>query len=99
MSVYQIAQITIKDRAEYDLYAEKFLGVFEKFDGKILSVDWEPKVVAGQWNATRSVLLEFPTKTAWKAWISSPEYQKISEHRIAGADVNAILVQSLNHEE
>ena len=99
MSVYQIAQITIKNREEYDKYADKFLGVFEKFEGKILSVDWEPKVVAGEWNATRSVLLEFPTKAAWKAWITSPEYAEITSHRIAGADVNAILVKSLGHQE
>jgi len=99
MSVYQIAQITIKDRDEYTEYANKFFGVFEKFDGKILSADWSPKVVAGDWNATRSVLLEFPDKASWRAWITSPEYIEISKHRIAGADVNAILVKSLNHEE
>jgi len=94
MSVYQIAH-----RDEYNQYADKFLGVFEKFEGKILSVDWEPKVVAGEWNASRSVLLEFPDKKAWRAWITSPEYVEISKHRIAGADVNAILVKSLNHTE
>ena len=99
MSVYQIAQITIKNRAEYDLYADKFLGVFQKFEGKILSVDWNPKLVVGEWNATRSILLEFPTKAAWKAWITSPEYEEIAKHRIAGADVNAILVKSLDHQE
>ncbi len=99
MSVYQVAQITIKNREEYDKYAEKFLGVFEQFEGKILSVDWTPKVVAGEWNATRSVLLEFPSRAAWKAWITSPEYEAITPHRIAGADVNAILVESLGHKE
>lgn len=99
MSVYQIAQITIKNRDEYDQYAKKFLGVFEKFEGKILSVDWEPKVVAGEWNAMRSILLEFPNKLAWRAWITSPEYEEIAKHRIAGADVNAILVKSLDHQE
>lgn len=99
MSVYQIAQVTIKNLDEYWAYADKFMGVFEKFEGKMLSVDSEPKVVAGDWNATRSILLEFPDKAAWRAWITSPEYIEISKHRIAGADVSAILVKSLDHQD
>ncbi len=99
MSVYHIGQITITNREEYDKYAAKFMGVFEKFGGKILSVDWEPLPVAGDWNASRSVLLEFPTKAAWKAWITSSEYADIAEHRIAGAQVDAILVKSIDHQE
>ncbi|NNE57054.1 MAG: DUF1330 domain-containing protein [Hellea sp.] len=99
MSVYMIGQVTIKNPDEYWKYAELFMGVFEKFDGKVLSVEDNPKNVSGEWTASRSILLEFPDKTSWKAWISSPEYQKIAEHRIAGADVNAILVNSLDHQE
>jgi len=99
MTVYHIGQITIKNREEYDKYANAFQGVFEKFDGEILSVVWDPKVVAGEWNGDRSVVLEFPTKAAWKKWITSPEYETIAVHRIAGAHVDAVLVESLDHKE
>lgn len=99
MSVYMISRMTIHDRDEYEKYADQFMGVFEKFDGKLLSVDDDPKVVAGEWSASRSVLMEFPSKAAWRAWITSPEYQEISKHRIAASEAEAILVNSLDPED
>ena len=99
MSVYMISRMTIHDRDEYEKYAEQFMGVFAKFDGKLLSVDDDPKVVAGEWSASRSVLMEFPDKAAWRAWITSLEYQEISKHRIAASEAEAILVNSLDPED
>lgn len=99
MSVYMIAQVTIKNREEYDKYAGLFMGVFEQFEGKVLSVDDDPNVIEGEWTASRSVLLEFPSQAKWEAWVYSPEYQAITEHRKAGADIKTILVKSLGHEE
>ena len=64
MSVYMITRLTIHDRSEYDKYADRFMEIFEKYDGKLLSVDEEPQVVGGEWNATRSVLIEFPSAAA-----------------------------------
>ncbi|MEM7779516.1 MAG: DUF1330 domain-containing protein [Pseudomonadota bacterium] len=95
MSVYMISRMTIHDRAEYDKYEERFMAIFEKFDGKLLSVDEEPQVVAGEWKATRSVLIEFPTKPQLFAWLTSPEYQEIGKYRDAGSTAEAIIVKGL----
>lgn len=95
MPVYMISRMTIHDRAEYDKYEEQFFDIFEKFDGKLLSVDEEPQVVAGEWTATRSVLIEFPTKPQLFAWLTSPEYQAIGKHRDAGSTAEAIIVNGL----
>ena len=97
MSVYMITRMTIHDRAEYDIYADQFMEVFEKFDGKLLSVDEEPQVVGGDWNATRSVLIEFPDKPKLFEWLLSPEYTEIGKHRDAGATAETIIVKSLDH--
>lgn len=94
-----ITQITMHDPDTYAKYEDGFMDVFEKFKGKLLSVDDDPKVVAGEWTATRSVLMEFPDKAAWRTWITSPEYQEISKHRVAASQADAILVKSLDHEE
>ena len=51
MSVYIIARFNIHDRSEYDKYSAGFLEVFEKFDGKMLSVDEDPMVLAGAWDS------------------------------------------------
>ena len=64
MTVYIIAKFTIHDRSEYDIYESGFAEVFAKFDGKMLSVDEEPLVLSGDWQATRSVIIEFPQSKA-----------------------------------
>ena len=95
MTVYILSRLTIHDRVEYDKYENKFADVFLKFDGKVLSVDEDPLVLAGDWDATRSVLIEFPSKEAAFAWMQSDDYQAISKHRNAGSTMNSILVKSL----
>lgn len=95
MAVYMISRMTIHDRAEYDKYEERFMDIFDKFDGKLLSVDEEPQVVAGEWKATRSVLMEFSTKSQLFAWLTSPEYQEIGKYRDAGSTADAIIVKGL----
>lgn len=95
MAVYIISQITFTDRTEYDKYADQFMGVFSQFNGKMLSADFEPKVLMGDWTADRSVLIEFPDKPSAMAWLSSDIYQEIAKHRDAGANLNSILVKGL----
>ena len=62
MTVYIIAAFTIHDRSEYNKYESGFAEVFAKFDGKMLSVDEDPMVLSGDWQATRSVIIEFPSQ-------------------------------------
>ena len=94
MAVYILSRLTIYDRVEYEKYENQFDDVFSKFDGKLLSVDEEPLVLAGEWEATRSVVIEFPSKESAFAWMLSDDYQAISTHRNAGSTLSSILVKS-----
>lgn len=96
MAIYIIARFKIHDRESYDKYDEAFFGVFEKFDGKLLSVDEEPLVLSGEFNFTRSVLLEFPSQAAAIAWAASPEYLAIAKYREDGSTGEAIMVKSFD---
>jgi uncharacterized protein (DUF1330 family) len=96
MSVYIIARFKIHDRSEYDRYSAGFSAVFQKFDGKMLSVDEDPTVLAGEWDDTRSVIIEFPSKESALAWMTSDKYQAIAKHRNAGSTANSILVKGLD---
>ena len=98
MTVYAIGQIKIKDRAEYEKYSSQFMGVFEKFKGKLLSADYSARAVQGEWNGDRLVLMEFPNKRAFIEWAASKEYQEIAKHRDAGADVTVILANAIEAE-
>ena len=95
MSVYIIARFKIHDRSEYDTYSAGFSDVFQQFDGKMLSIDEDPMVLAGEWEDTRSVIIEFPSKASALAWMTSDAYQAIAKHRDAGSTANSILVKSL----
>jgi uncharacterized protein (DUF1330 family) len=59
---------------------------------KLLVVDPEPEVVEGEWPATMTVLLEFESVEAAKAWYYSDEYQAAAMIRQAGADTNAVIL-------
>jgi uncharacterized protein (DUF1330 family) len=95
MSVYIVSRLTIHDRSEYDIYESRFTAIFEKYDGKMLSIDEEPTVLAGEWEATRSVIIEFPSKRSAVTWLMSDEYQEISKHRDAGSTASSILVKGI----
>ena len=95
MSVYIVSRLTIHDRSEYDIYESLFTAIFEKYDGKMLSIDEEPTVLAGKWEATRSVIIEFPSKRSAVTWLMSDEYQEISKHRDAGSTASSILVKGI----
>ncbi len=95
MSVYIIARFKIHNRSEYDQYSAGFSAVFQKFDGKMLSVDEAPMVLAGEWDDTRSVIIEFPSQESALAWMNSDDYQAIAKHRNAGSTANSILAKGL----
>ena len=99
MTVYILSRLTIHDRAEYDKYENQFEEVFAHFNGKLLSVDEEPLVLAGEWEATRSVLMEFPSQEDAFTWMQSDAYQRISKHRNAGSTLSSILVKSSENEQ
>ena len=95
MTVYIIAQITIADRAKYDEYEAGFMEIFEKYEGTMLSVDEEPRVLEGEWKATRSVLIRFPSAGSFRAWAMSDEYQAIAKFRHEASVSNSIMVKGL----
>ena len=95
MSVYMCVEVKIKNREAYDRYADAFMSVFEKFKGTMLAADFEPKVLDGEWNGDRIVMMSFPSEADVMAWLTSPEYQAISVDRIAGADTKVLLAQEI----
>ncbi|MEM9777901.1 MAG: DUF1330 domain-containing protein [Chloroflexota bacterium] len=93
MTVYIISQITIHDRATYDQYEAGFMEIFEKYDGTMLSMDENARCLEGEWTATRSVLISFPSAGAFKAWAGSEEYRALTKLRHAASTANIIMVK------
>ena len=95
MTTYAIARITIQDRERYGQYEAGFMEIFERYEGRVLSVDEAPDLLEGSWDVTRTVLLEFPSTEAAKAWYESEEYQSIAQHRFDSSQGDVVLVQGL----
>src|ERR1700738_1899183 len=58
----------------------------------ILAVDTAPKVVEGSWHGDQTVVLEFESVDAARAWYESEAYQKAAKLRQAAADCNAVII-------
>jgi uncharacterized protein (DUF1330 family) len=65
MTVYAIVQLKITDRAAYDRYQARFLDVFKKFSGRLLSADETPALLEGAWDRDKLVLMSFPDEAAF----------------------------------
>jgi uncharacterized protein (DUF1330 family) len=93
--VYAIAQLKITDRAIYDRYQAKFMGVMKRYQGRVLAADEKPQVIEGEWERDKVVLLSFPDEAAFHEWAESPEYQEISKDRKAGSEAVVLLVKGV----
>ena len=95
MPHYFIAQIKINDPNEYQKYIDKAGAIFKKYNGKYLAVDNNPKVLEGEWDYSRTVLISFPSQQDFDSWYNSIEYQSILKHRLKAADCDTILLVGL----
>jgi uncharacterized protein (DUF1330 family) len=96
MTVYAIAQLTITDRAAYNRYQSRFMGVMNRYKGRVLAADEHPQVVEGQWDREKLVLLSFPDEAAFREWADSPDYQQIVKDRKAGSTAVVLLVKGIS---
>ena len=95
MSHYFISRITIHDPQEYSKYLENTEEVFSRFNGKYLVVDDSPLLLEGTWSCTRTVVIEFESKSDFELWYRSPEYQEILKFRLNAAECSTVLVKGL----
>jgi uncharacterized protein (DUF1330 family) len=51
-----------------------------------------PKVIEGGWHGDQTVLLEFESVEAARAWYESEGYQKAAKLRQAAADCNGVII-------
>lgn len=59
---------------------------------KPLAVDRQPEVLEGEWPATQTVLLEFESVEAARAWYESDAYQAAVPLRQAAADTDVAIL-------
>ena len=93
MSVYVVAQGKIENRGLLDQYGAKVGPTIKSHQGRVIACDEEPEVVEGSIDHPRTVILEFPSMTAFYAWYNSPEYQEILPLRLKSTPGTLIVVK------
>jgi uncharacterized protein (DUF1330 family) len=58
----------------------------------ILAVDTAPQLLEGDWHGNQTVVLEFESVDAARAWYESEAYQNAAKLRQAAADCNAVII-------
>jgi uncharacterized protein (DUF1330 family) len=95
VTVYAIAQLKFTHRDAYNRYQAAFMEVFQRYSGTLLAADEAPQVIEGEWDRDKVVLMSFPDEAAFREWADSPDYQRISEDRRAGAETVVLLMAAM----
>ncbi len=82
------------DQTEMDTYSQQVPATIPGHDLKILAAYGKHEDVEGA-PTEGTIILEFPTIEAAKAWYESPAYREVRTHRFKGANYHAILVQGV----
>jgi uncharacterized protein (DUF1330 family) len=82
MPVYVIVQGKVENRALLDEYVAKAGPSIRAHLGRTIAFDEEPEVVEGKSDYPRTVIVEFASMAAFRAWYDSPEYQEILPLRL-----------------
>ncbi|MFC1755688.1 DUF1330 domain-containing protein [Thermoproteota archaeon] len=92
MSVFMIAELTIKNRELYTDYVNKARSIIEGYGGRYLVQSEKIESIAGGWKPERIVAIEFPTFDALKQCFTSTEYKEIAPMREDSTTSRAIIV-------
>jgi len=82
------------DQAEMDIYMKEVAATFNGHEFKLLAAYGPHEDLEGPSNEG-TVIAEFPTMEAAKAWYDSPAYREVRIHRFHGAIYRATLVQGV----
>lgn len=64
-------------------------------DAKVVAVDTKPQVLEGSWHGHQTVVLEFESVDAARAWYESEAYQNAAKLRQAAANTNVVILSGL----
>ena len=61
----------------------------------LLAFDPSPQTLEGQWHGPQTVLLEFESEEAARAWYESDTYQEAAKIRQSAAECNGVIIKGM----
>lgn len=96
VKAYVIYLGDIVDEARYQIYKENAAPNIAAAGGKYVVRGGDTEVLEGQLPATRTVILEFPSRQAALDWYHSEEYVTIKKLREGAAEASIYIVDGLD---
>jgi uncharacterized protein (DUF1330 family) len=81
MSVYLVARGRISDQEMHDEYVARAVQTIPT-DARIVAFDLASEVVEGDPADERTVIIEYPSREAFRAWYDSAVYQEVLPLRL-----------------
>lgn len=96
MAAYLISDITVRDRAAFEVYRTRAAEAIHTYGGRYLARLGEVQVLEGSWNPNMIVIVEFPTLEQARAWYRSREYAFALEMRAKALSRDLIFVDGVS---
>jgi uncharacterized protein (DUF1330 family) len=95
MSAYMVfTRDKTLDQSELNLYSKEVPATLAGHEVKLLALYGRHEDLEGD-PTEGTVILEFPSIEAAKAWYDGPEYRKVREHRFKGSTYRVVLIQGV----
>lgn len=97
VEVYMLVNLKLNDAEEYRIYEKGFFPILKKHNGTFITYDDNPVILEGDQpdQFDRVIIFSFPSEEAADGWWNDPEYQELSAHRRAGAEIILQRVKGL----
>ena len=92
---YVVLTEVIHDPDGMNAYFQAAAPTMVESGATVLVVDQQPEVLEGEWPANQTIVLEFETVEAARAWYTSDAYRSAAKLRHAAADTNAVILSGL----
>ena len=96
MAAYFVAQYVVKDPKLYREYQLAAGQTIQAAGGEVVAFDVAAETIEGSPPGPQTVIVEFDSVEAAKAWYRSPEYQAVVGKRLASTQGFAVISQSMN---
>lgn len=89
---YVIVTEAVTDRAGMAAYTRAAAPSIAQSGAKVLVADPRPEILEGEWHGDQTVVLEFESVEAARAWYTSAGYAAAKPLRQAAATSNAVIL-------
>ncbi len=94
-SGYIIASVTVTNPEQYEVYRKWSTMAIQTHGAEVCVRGGQVKVLEGDWNPGRTVILKFPSFEAAQAFHDTPEYRKARTAREGAAIMRMVCVEGV----